>query len=59
MTENYTKQTKGELEKLLAEKRKTLRDSRFGATGGKNNNVKASRELRKEIARVLTSLSTK
>ena len=59
MAENYQKQSAGELEKLLVEKRTALRAIRFGATGGKSPNVKAGRELRKEIARIMTALNIK
>jgi ribosomal protein L29 len=45
--------------KLLSEKKKALRDMHFGATGGKSADVKAARNLRKEIARVMTGLAGK
>jgi ribosomal protein L29 len=48
-----------ELEKQLVEKQKTLRELRFGAAGGKSANVKAGRNLRKEIAKILTTLHAK
>ena len=48
-----------ELEKQLVEKQQALRELRFGATGGKSANVKASRNLRKEIAKILTALYAK
>jgi ribosomal protein L29 len=57
--ETYLKQSEAELEKLLTEKQKALRDVRFGAAGGKSANVKESREMRKEIARIMTALNTK
>ena len=48
-----------ELEKLLAEKRTGLWNFRFSMTGGKVKNVKEGAALRKEIARIMTALSTK
>lgn len=45
-----------ELAKQLVEKQKALRDLHFGAAGGKSANVKAARNLRKEIAQTLTTL---
>lgn len=54
-----TLQTKKEsdLQKELAEKRKALYDFRFGVAGSKIKNVKEARDLRKEIARILTELN--
>lgn len=47
-------------EELLAavrEKQEALRKIRFDVTGAKVKNVKESRELRREVARMLTELS--
>lgn len=46
--------SKAELLKLAADKREELRVLRFGVAGSKNRNVKAARNLRKEVARALT-----
>ena len=43
-----------ELRKLLVEKREALRAFRFGVAGTKARNVKKGKNLRKEIARILT-----
>lgn len=43
-----------ELGKLLVEKREALRAFRFGIAGTKTRNVKEGKNLRKEIARILT-----
>lgn len=43
-----------ELEKLLVEKRNNLRDFRFGVAGSKVRDVKSGRNLKKDIARILT-----
>lgn len=51
---DLTKNTKAELMKLAHDKREELRALRFGIAGSKNRNVKAARNLRKEIARALT-----
>ena len=45
-----------ELHKTLADKREALRAFRFGAAGSRSRNVREGRELRKEIARILTVL---
>ncbi|MEX0918383.1 MAG: 50S ribosomal protein L29 [Candidatus Paceibacterota bacterium] len=45
-----------DLRKLLTDKRKALRDFYFGLAGGKVTNVKSGRNLRKEIARIMTRL---
>lgn len=58
MTE-YTKKTELELLKLLTEKREALRVFRFGGSGGKQKDVKAGATARKEIARILTTLTAK
>lgn len=51
------KKTDQDLQKLVIEKKTTLRDFYFGVAGGKVTNVKAARNLRKEIARLLTLLT--
>ena len=47
----------GELVTLVEKKREELRGLRFAASGGKNRNVKLTRELKKEIARALTEVN--
>jgi ribosomal protein L29 len=51
---DLTKHTKADLLKLASDKREELRVLRFGTAGSKNRNVKAARNLRKDIARALT-----
>ena len=46
-----------DLLKRLTEYREKLKDFRFGLAGGKIKNLKEGRNLRKEIARVLTEFS--
>jgi len=55
----YANKTKKELTAMLAEKRKALRDFRFGAAGSKARDVKEGRNIRKEIARILTAYNAK
>ena len=50
------KMSAGELVKTLADKRDALRNFRFAMSGGKAKNVREGRELRKDIARVLTAI---
>lgn len=45
-----------ELKKTLADKQEALRAFRFGGAGSRSRNVREGRELRKEIAQVLTEL---
>lgn len=46
-----------ELVKLVAEKREELRKLRFGVAGSAMRNVHAGKNLRREIARMLTELT--
>ncbi len=50
------KKTEKDLQKMLQEKRKTLREFRFGSSGSKTKNVKEGSNTKKEIARILTEL---
>ena len=45
-----------ELTDLLREKKESLQKFRFGVTGSKVRNIKEGRNLRREIARILTEL---
>jgi len=51
--------SKEELEKLLKEKRERLRVLRFDLVAGKLKNVREIREIKKDIARILTLLIEK
>ena len=55
---NLIKQTKPELEAILSEKRESLRKFRFGVSGSKIKNTKEGRNLRKEIAQILTAINS-
>lgn len=54
---SYKEKTKEELNKLVNEKRETLRTFRFAMAGSKIKNVKEGKGIRKEIARLLTEAS--
>lgn len=45
-----------QLQKEIAQKREALRSFRFGAAGSRTRNVREGRNLRKDIARILTEL---
>jgi ribosomal protein L29 len=53
---DFSKQDVQELKKLVADKREALRAFRFGAQGTRTRNTREGRNLRKEIARMLTEL---
>jgi ribosomal protein L29 len=48
-----------DLHKDLMGKRKSLREFRFGVAGSKIKNIKEAKNLRKEIARILTELNAR
>ena len=54
---NFKGMSGGELEKKLGELRENLRVIRFKAEGSKSKDVKESRNLRKDVARVLTFMN--
>lgn len=56
---HYTKQSVEELRKLIAEKRESLRSFRFGGAGSRSRNTREGRNLRKEVARMLTAINAK
>lgn len=58
-TKDISNKTPSDLTRLIAEKREALRVFRFGAAGAKTKNVKEGREIRKDIARILTVLNSK
>lgn len=51
------KQSDKELEKLLFDKRATVRQFRFNMSGSKAKNLKEGANTRKDVARVMTALS--
>jgi len=48
-----------DLAKKLADKRKELREFRFGVEGSKVKNIKEGRDTRREIARILTEIGSR
>jgi ribosomal protein L29 len=48
------KKNKGEISKMVDEKKAALSNFKFGVIGGKTKNVKEGKNLRKEIAQLLT-----
>ena len=57
MTE-FKNKSKKDLVKTLNEKKGALQDFRFGGAGSKSKNVKEGKNLRKDIARILTELKS-
>ena len=53
----YRSQSVEELQKLVAEKREALRVFRFEGAGSRARNVRGGRNLRKEIAQMITELN--
>ncbi len=51
--------SKSELQKMLAELREKLREMKFNLASGKVKKISEIRELRKDIARILTILNEK
>ena len=49
----------GELNTLLSEKKLALRAFRFSVSGSNARNVKEGKNLKKDIARIMTLLNTK
>jgi len=49
--------TKSELQKLLQDLQKKLRQLRFDLASGKIKNVKEIRQIKKDIARILTIIN--
>ena len=54
-----TDKTPDELKEMLAEKRESLRQSRFASFGARTNEGVTAKATRKEIARVLTELASR
>lgn len=53
---DFSKQDVQELQKLVALKRESLRAFRFGGAGSRTRNVREGRNVRREIAQILTEL---
>jgi len=57
--ESLRKKEKPELQKLLREKREKLQRLRFDLASGNLKNIRAIRQIKKDIARILTILNEK
>jgi len=57
--EELKKKSVKDLQKLLREKREELRVFRFKNTGSHTRNVREGRNLKREIARILTALNAR
>ena len=55
----HTNKTKEEITRTVSEHRQKLQAFRFAMAGSKTKNVKEGRNLRKDIARLLTELNKK
>ena len=53
------KQSVADLQKEIADKRESLRAFRFGEAGSRTRNVREGRNLRKDIARLLTEINAR
>jgi ribosomal protein L29 len=58
-TDNFKEMTKEELKKKLVLLHEEERVNKFKAEGSKSKNVKALRNLKKQIARILTEVNAK
>lgn len=56
---DITTKNEKDLLKELEDKREALRVIRFGIAHSKSRNVKESKGLKKEVARILTELNTR
>ena len=54
---DFRNKTPAELDKELIDKATALSNFRFGTSGSKTKNVKAGKNLKKEIAQILTILN--
>ena len=57
-TKDIINKTPTELNKLVSDKREELRVARFGSAGAKVKNVKAASAIRRDIARIMTALTS-
>lgn len=57
MKKELAKKNKSEMEKELDEKLVLIHSIRFGAAGSKSKNVKEQRNLKRDIARLKTTLN--
>lgn len=58
-TSELQKKSRKELHKMLADSQKALQKERFSFSGSKVRNTKSIRDVKKEIARIMTVLAGK
>lgn len=56
---DFKKYSVEDLQKEIADKRESLRNFRFGTAGSRTRNTREGRNLRKDIARMLTELTSR
>lgn len=56
---NFSKYSIDDLQKEIVQKREALRSFRFGSAGSRSRNTREGRNLRKDIARLMTEVSTR
>jgi len=54
---DYKGKNMKDLHKTLADKREELRNFRFGSAGSKTRNTKSAKNVRKDVARIMTELN--
>lgn len=59
MAKEFEKASVEDLRKMIAEKREALRVFRFEGEGSRRRNVREGRTIRREIARIMTEVSTR
>jgi len=59
MAEDFSKETVESLQKMITDKREALRVFRFEGEGSRRRNVREARTIKRDIARVMTELSTR
>ncbi len=59
MSKELKTKTDKELNKILAEAREDIRKTRFNLSGAATKNVKAMKEQRKNVARILTEKNSR
>lgn len=55
----FEKHSVEDLQKMLSDKRESLRNFRFGGAGSRSRNTQEGRSVRKDIARLLTELNSR
>ncbi|MEX0933218.1 MAG: 50S ribosomal protein L29 [Candidatus Paceibacterota bacterium] len=58
-TKELQKKKDQDLFKLLKDKQESLREFRFGVSGGGSNNTSQAQTFRREIAQILTELNSR